>query len=173
MAAKKQSFTLLKVVLSPMNYPYQHLGQSKISNLPNFIATIVHAYTTKKTNKLPNKSFVEYIRFILSLTKVSASTILVSLKYLQRLSKQVPLVQGKEYKLFLVSLILADTYLADSPIAMKKWILIGGVNKKELNYLMRSFLHAIGYNLFINNNQYVEWLSTLESKLLKMTISIS
>ncbi|KAJ3378500.1 hypothetical protein HDU92_007360 [Lobulomyces angularis] len=162
----KQSFPQLKTIFSSSNYPRVSHSSSE-STLPNFIATVIHSLTSIKTNKIPNRSLVEYIRFILSSTKVSASTIITSLKYLQRLSYQFKIVQGQEWKLYLTSLILSDSFLSDSPFELKCWIKLGGIKGSELAILKTFFLNSISFRLFVDDTEYFGWLSVLEMDLTK------
>ncbi|KAJ3206135.1 hypothetical protein HK099_000610, partial [Clydaea vesicula] len=166
-----QSFPQLKTIFSSSNYPRVSHSSSE-STLPNFIATVIHSLTSIKTNKIPNRSLVEYIRFILSSTKVSASTIITSLKYLQRLSYQFKIVQGQEWKLYLTSLILSDSFLSDSPFELKCWIKLGGIKGSELAILKTFFLNSISFRLFVDDTEYFGWLSVLEMDLTKFNCNL-
>ncbi|KAG0256645.1 hypothetical protein BGZ95_005444 [Linnemannia exigua] len=105
---------------------------------------------------------------VLSATQLSSSVILLSLKYIQKLLKNNPSIhgqQGSEFRLFTVSLMLANKFLDDNTFTNKTWSDVTGINVKEINVMEMEFLNQVQFSLFVSEAEYLDWLHSLETWL--------
>ncbi|KAF8937023.1 hypothetical protein BGZ58_003357 [Dissophora ornata] len=113
-------------------------------------------------------AFRKFCLKVLSATQLSSSVILLSLKYIQKLLKNNPSIhgqQGSEFRLFTVSLMLANKFLDDNTFTNKTWSEVTGISVKEINVMEMEFLNQVQFSLFVSENEYLDWLHSLETWL--------
>ncbi|KAI7820076.1 cyclin-domain-containing protein [Gamsiella multidivaricata] len=113
-------------------------------------------------------AFKKFCLKVLSATQLSSSVILLSLKYIQKLLKNNPSIhgqQGSEFRLFTVSLMLANKFLDDNTFTNKTWSEVTGINVKEINVMEMEFLNQVQFSLFVSEAEYLDWLHSLETWL--------
>ncbi|KAF9899067.1 hypothetical protein BX616_003312 [Lobosporangium transversale] len=113
-------------------------------------------------------AFKKFCLKVLSATQLSSSVILLSLKYIQKLLKNNPSIhgqQGSEFRLFTVSLMLANKFLDDNTFTNKTWSEVTGINIKEINVMEMEFLNQVQFSLFVSEAEYLDWLHSLETWL--------
>jgi hypothetical protein len=137
---------------------------SQQSDVAYFIATsvyfILYSVTTQDTG-----AFEKYISTVLqcSSNNVTAPVILTSLLFISRYrEKQQFIPQESEYKLWIVSLMLADVELNDAAYAVKSWSQVSLLPIQELIHLRRVFLETIQYDLHVTEFQYSNWIQSLQ-----------
>ncbi|GJJ73806.1 hypothetical protein EMPS_06164 [Entomortierella parvispora] len=113
-------------------------------------------------------AFKKFCLKVLSATQLSSSVILLSLKYIQKLLKNNPSIhgqQGSEFRLFTVSLMLANKFLDDNTFTNKTWSDVTGISVKEINVMEMEFLNQVQFSLFVSETEYLDWLHSLETWL--------
>ncbi|KAF9939497.1 hypothetical protein BGZ67_009428 [Mortierella alpina] len=113
-------------------------------------------------------AFKKFCLKVLSATQLSSSVILLSLKYIQKLLKNNPSIhgqQGSEFRLFTVSLMLANKFLDDNTFTNKTWSQVTGISVKEINVMEMEFLNQVQFSLFVSEAEYLDWLHSLETWL--------
>ncbi|KAI7831127.1 cyclin-domain-containing protein [Gamsiella multidivaricata] len=113
-------------------------------------------------------AFRKFCLKVLSATQLSSSVILLSLKYIQKLLKNNPSIhgqQGSEFRLFTVSLMLANKFLDDNTFTNKTWSEVTGISVKEINVMEMEFLNQVQFSLFVSEAEYLDWLHSLETWL--------
>ncbi|KAF9414162.1 hypothetical protein BGZ76_004918 [Entomortierella beljakovae] len=113
-------------------------------------------------------AFRKFCLKVLSATQLSSSVILLALKYIQKLLKNNPSIhgqQGSEFRLFTVSLMLANKFLDDNTFTNKTWSDVTGINVKEINVMEMEFLNQVQFSLFVSEAEYLDWLHSLETWL--------
>ncbi|KAF9119790.1 hypothetical protein BG015_006236, partial [Linnemannia schmuckeri] len=113
-------------------------------------------------------AFRKFCLKVLSATQLSSSVILLSLKYIQKLLKNNPSIhgqQGSEFRLFTVSLMLANKFLDDNTFTNKTWSDVTGINVKEINVMEMEFLNQVQFSLYVSEAEYLDWLHSLETWL--------
>ncbi|CAM0142883.1 unnamed protein product [Umbelopsis sp. WA50703] len=96
--------------------------------------------------------------------QVSSSVVILALKYISLVRQRHSQTgeTGSEYRLFVVSLMLASKFLDDSTYASRTWAQVSQFPIAELNQCEMEFLDAIGYSLHVPELKYLEWLKYLE-----------
>ncbi|KAF9971458.1 hypothetical protein BGZ65_010415 [Modicella reniformis] len=113
-------------------------------------------------------AFRKFCLKVLTATQLSSSVILLSLKYIQKLLKNNPSIhgqQGSEFRLFTVSLMLANKFLDDNTFTNKTWSEVTGISVKEINVMEMEFLNQVQFSLFVSEAEYLDWLHSLETWL--------
>ncbi|KAF9549356.1 hypothetical protein EC957_004271 [Mortierella hygrophila] len=113
-------------------------------------------------------AFRKFCLKVLSATQLSSSVILLSLKYIQKLLKNNPSIhgqQGSEFRLFTVSLMLANKFLDDNTFTNKTWSDVTGISVKEINVMEMEFLNQVQFSLYVSEAEYLDWLHSLETWL--------
>lgn len=113
-------------------------------------------------------AFKKFCLKVLTATQLSSSVILLALKYIQKLLKNNPSIhgqQGSEFRLFTVSLMLANKFLDDNTFTNKTWSEVTGINVKEINVMEMEFLNQVQFSLFVSEAEYLDWLHSLETWL--------
>jgi len=137
----------------------------------------------------PNSQVIPLRLFIqetLRRSRTSWSTLQTALFYLMRIRQQITILwlnpdrwilsskdnnnQGSDpatcgRRMFLASLIVASKYLQDRNYANNAWSKICGLPVQEINAIERRFLKLIDYNLFIGEDRYRRWTSSLRSHI--------
>ncbi|KAJ1570139.1 hypothetical protein HK096_004512 [Nowakowskiella sp. JEL0078] len=120
---------------------------------------------------------------ILSLTKSSRSVIFVSLLYVYRLTTLSSMnsahmtlfasVQALGLKLtprqlMTVTLMLAYKYLEDRKFSATAWAKISSIDVNELNSVERECLAALQFNLYVSEQEFLDWKTWLYQFVTRM-----
>lgn len=109
----------------------------------------------------PNFSLTAFIEYLVKRTRCTASELIVSLVYLDRLTAiyhpNVILSTYTIHRLFLISLLLACKFLDDR--ARGNYFFAGIVNCscEELNTLETIMLAKLGFKLFVSRKTYISY----------------
>ncbi|RUP44370.1 cyclin-domain-containing protein [Jimgerdemannia flammicorona] len=144
---------------------------SRITQLADFCSFVVpciwYGGTSSQYPQTRNMTnFRKFCYDILNATQISSSCILLSLKYIQSLKRQNPNIrgaEGSEYRLFTVALMLANKYLDDNTYTNKTWAEVSNLSVKELNIMEIEYLAALSYELFVSEQEYLQWLKECET----------
>ncbi|KAI9256010.1 cyclin-domain-containing protein [Sporodiniella umbellata] len=124
---------------------------------------------TKATADIANMTSVAFKKFcrqMLNATQLSESVVLLSLKYIAILLQNSPNIQGadgSEYRLFTVSLMLANKFLDDNTFTNKTWSEVSGMKVTDLNIMELEFLDVLHFRLDVKKEEYERWRTALYS----------
>lgn len=68
-----------------------------------------------------------------------------------------------EYRLFTISLVLANKYLDDHSYSNRAWADVTGLDLRKINIMELEFMKYIDYQLLAKEMEYVVWIRFLES----------
>ena len=117
------------------------------------------------TKNIPSMSIKDYLLRLSQFTKMSESTIIIILIYIDRISNinNFRLTYKNIYKLILSAMIVAIKYNEDLFYSSAIYAKLGGLSVPELNYLEFHFLILIKFSLFIENDLFDKYKNNLLS----------
>ena len=117
------------------------------------------------TQNIPSMSIKDYLLRLSQFTKMSESTIIIILIYIDRISNlnNFRLTYKNIYKLILSAMIVAIKYNEDLFYSSAIYAKLGGLSVSELNYLEFQFLILIKFSLFIENDLFEKYKNNLLS----------
>ena len=117
------------------------------------------------TKNIPSMSIKDYLLRLSQFTKMSESTIIIILIYIDRISNinNFRLTYKNIYKLILSATVVAIKYNEDLFYSSAIYAKLGGLSVSELNYLEFQFLILIKFSLFIENDLYDKYKNNLLS----------
>ena len=117
------------------------------------------------TQNIPSMSIKDYLLRLSQFTKMSESTIIIILIYIDRISNlnNFRLTYRNIYKLILSAMIIAIKYNEDLFFSSAIYAKLGGLSVSELNYLEFQFLILIKFSLFIENDLFDKYKNNLLS----------
>ena len=117
------------------------------------------------TKNIPSMSIKDYLLRLSQFTKMSESTIIIILIYIDRISNinNFRLTYKNIYKLILSAMIVAIKYNEDLFYSSAIYAKLGGLSVSELNYLEFQFLILIKFSLFIENDLFDKYKNNLLS----------
>ncbi|KAK9700669.1 hypothetical protein K7432_012083 [Basidiobolus ranarum] len=143
--------------------------QNNISVISEFVTDLVVQMWYKHSDiQTGSPNFYPFCQKVIARSEVEPPTILLALKYIQRLKKYHPRItgeQGSECRLFVISLILAHKLLEDYTYTNQTWSQIARIPLEEINHMEREFLISIQFNLHVSEEEYAQWLLYLEQYL--------
>merc|ERR1719436_1959180 len=102
---------------------------------------------------------------------VGPSSLVLALLYLDKLRKRNPdyLTTVSSADLFLVSLMVASKFLHDdgeeNEVFNDEWASSGGIDTKELNRLELSFLSALDWRIYVDNQDFEKAVKKIETDI--------
>ena len=152
-----------------------------IENISDLLCHIIDENTKKYNNENNNKlekpflsinpsiSIKDYLERLYKYTKISASTIVMILIYIDRFCNinKVKLTYSIIHKLILSSMVVAVKFNEDEYYPMKFYAKLGGISLIELNFLEFYFISLINFNLFINKelfDKYNDYISSADNE---------
>ena len=117
------------------------------------------------TQNIPSMSIKDYLLRLSQFTKMSESTIIIILIYIDRISNlnNFRLTYKNIYKLILSAMIVAIKYNEDLFYSSAIYAKLDGLSVPELNYLEFHFLILIKFSLFIENDLFEKYKNNLLS----------
>ena len=117
------------------------------------------------TQNIPSMSIKDYLLRLSQFTKMSESTIIIILIYIDRISNlnNFHLTYKNIYKLILSAMIVAIKYNEDLFYSSAIYAKLGGLSVPEMNYLEFHFLILIKFSLFIENDLFEKYKNNLLS----------
>jgi hypothetical protein len=111
--------------------------------------------------------FVFRVHSLLNMCALPTAITFIALMFLARLRKFCSDYDtdepDQEFKLFLAALILAQKQNSDPRYANKAWAKMSCLSVGEVNRIERELAFKIGYKLHVTDNQYRQWVSTIEA----------
>lgn len=152
-----------------------------IENISDLLCHIIDENTKKYNNENNNKlekpflsinpsiSVKDYLERLYKYTKISASTIVMILIYIDRFCNinKVKLTYSIIHKLILSSMVVAVKFNEDEYYPMKFYAKLGGISLIELNFLEFYFISLINFNLFIKKelfDKYNDYISSADNE---------
>ncbi|KAF9508008.1 hypothetical protein BS47DRAFT_1350826 [Hydnum rufescens UP504] len=117
----------------------------------------------------PSAHFITFLGTLLSTTQVSQGVIVLSLYYIYRLKMLNPHIrgmEGSEFRLAVIALMLANKFLDDNTYTNKTWSEVSGITLTEINLMEREFLQGIDHRLYIDFGTFQHWGKLLSGLLL-------
>ena len=117
------------------------------------------------TQNIPSMSIKDYLLRLSQFTKMSESTIIIILIYIDRISNlnNFRLTYRNIYKLILSAMVVAIKYNEDIFYSSSIYAKLGGLSISELNYLEFEFLILIKFSLFIEKDLFDKYKNNLLS----------
>ena len=117
------------------------------------------------TKNIPSMSIKDYLLRLSQFTKMSESTIIIILIYIDRISNinNFRLTYKNIYKLILSATVVAIKYNEDLFYSSAIYAKLGGLSVSELNFLEFQFLILIKFSLFIENDLFDKYKNNLLS----------
>ncbi|RHZ82612.1 hypothetical protein Glove_108g5 [Diversispora epigaea] len=149
----------------------QNMPSSGHVELGEFVSSIAvkmyKVWTGNNFNVCPvrNEEFKKFCIEILNLTNLSSVTVFVALKYLERYMKCYAAIDFGIERLFLISLLIADRYVNDTFFSIKRWALNTALPPEEINRMQVMILNNLNYDIYINGNDYLEWINQLSEHI--------
>ena len=146
------------------NIPMDSEVSAQLADFASFVINSIW-HSSDSPALLKRSAFRKFIEDILRKTRVSISVVILALRYVRRLKESSPSISGadgSEYRLALVSLILAAKFLDDNTYTNGAWAEVCSLMVGEVNLMEREFLAGVQYRLNVTEEEYSEWLHYLE-----------
>ena len=104
--------------------------------------------------KIPSISINNYLLCLVKYSKISGSTLIFILIYIDRLYQ---ITFFNIYKFILASLFIAVKYNEDEFYSWEFYAKLGGITKTEMNCLEYEFISMIHFNLFIQEDLFYKY----------------
>ena len=109
--------------------------------------------------KIPPISIKDYLLRLSKYSKISASTLIFILIYIDRLcyKYKFKINYFNIYKFILASLVISVKYNEDDFFSSEFYAKLGGISKTEMNYLEYEFISMINFNLYIKEDLFFKY----------------
>jgi len=141
--------------------PAAKLVEQGLARLLAQMAVMAPSGTTRRSPfecKFPPAITIQdYVSRVLRYTQCHASCAVVSLVYLDRLTKRHPWIQVSPltcHRLLLTSVVIAIKYYDDTYYSNAFYGKVGGLALKELNALEKTYLQLLDYKLFVDPQEF-------------------
>ncbi|ORY01461.1 hypothetical protein K493DRAFT_312413 [Basidiobolus meristosporus CBS 931.73] len=135
--------------------------------IADVVYNIIHGSNTWGSYSA-SPSFRNYAKEIMRKLYISSASILLSVKYLHQYKIGNPMAKpeaGHEYLLFTVALMTAAKYHDDLVYTNKTWSDASSFPLQVLNFVEMEFLTALRYDLYLQPEEYDQWLCILQQNL--------
>ena len=142
---------ILELVLQA-NESISQEDQENISSIESF-----------SSNNIPSISLKDYLFRIQQYTEAEESTFIIALIYIDRLHNfGIVLNRYNIHRMFFVATLLAIKYNEDNHFDIDYYSAIAGISTKELKFLEIEFTNLIKFQLFVNEEDYLKYKSSLD-----------
>lgn len=115
--------------------------------------------------------FGRFLKHVLKTTKISCTVLILSLKFAQQFLHRYRTqdtrfcagLESNQFRLFVISLLLADKYSEDHPYTNESWSSMSGIPVKDVNTMERAFLALMQHGLYIHEVEFREWTKSLQN----------
>ena len=110
--------------------------------------------------KIPPISIKDYLLRLSKYSKISASTLIFILIYIDRrlcYKYKFKINYFNIYKFILASLVISVKYNEDDFFSSEFYAKLGGISKTEMNYLEYEFISMINFNLYIKEDLFFKY----------------
>ena len=121
------------------------------------------------SKNIPQISIKDYLERLYKHTKISCSTIILILIYIDRICniQKFKLTYFNIHKLILASMIIANKFNEDEQYTTKFYSKLGGLPIAEIAFLEYNFFFLLNFNLFVKDElykKYSDYISSANSK---------
>lgn len=112
--------------------------------------------------------FKKFLSQVLNYTTISCTCLILSLKFAQLYARRKRMTdaalqpEDNQFRVFVVSLMLANKYTEDHPYTSKAWATISGMPVHEINEMECDFLALFVHDLYISETEFRNWAVTLQ-----------
>ena len=112
--------------------------------------------------------FTKCLGKILNYTTISCTCLILALKFAQLYyrkkvtSETAAQLEENQFRIFVVSLMLANKYTEDHPYTSKAWSTLSGMPINEINEMECDFLSLLGHDLYVSESEFRAWTVTLQ-----------
>ena len=109
--------------------------------------------------KIPSISIKDYLLRLSKYSKISASTLIFILIYIDRLCQKYKFKINyfNIYKFILISMVIAIKFNEDEFYSSEFYAKLGGISKTEMNFMEYEFLSLINFNLFVREELFFKY----------------
>ena len=109
--------------------------------------------------KIPPISIKDFLLRLCKYSKISASTLIFILIYIDRLCQKYKFKINyfNIYKFILASMVIAIKFNEDDFFSSEFYAKLGGISKTEMNYLEYEFISMINFNLYIKEDLFYKY----------------
>lgn len=117
---------------------------------------------------IPSISIEDYISRLVKFTQVETSTLIISLLYLDKITKNkdIILCQKNIHRFILASIVLSAKFNEERHLKNSSYAKIGGISKEEMMNLELSFMDYINNRFFVDENEYEKYENVIKNSLL-------
>ncbi len=119
------------------------------------------------SNRVPPISVLDYVKRIAKYSRCSPQCLPIALIYIDRFiadgSDGAPLTLRNVHRLLITSVMVAAKIRDDQYYSNEFYASIGGVSLKELNELEVLFLEGCGHRMWVEPQEYTDWLQAMEA----------
>jgi len=122
--------------------------------------------------RAPSITIQKYLERLCEYAGFSQAVLIAALIYIDRLvqyNNEYSLTGYNIHKLLLISSLLATKFFDDHYYFNSYYAKVGGVPVREINFLETTFLKLLDFNLFISNDLFERYRSTLHKQVPKVT----
>ena len=121
------------------------------------------------SKNIPQISIKDYLERLYKHTKISCSTIILILIYIDRICniQKFKLTYFNIHKLILASMIIANKFNEDEQYTTKFYSKLGGLPIAEIAFLEYNFFFLLNFNLFVKDElykKYSDYISSADSE---------
>ena len=109
--------------------------------------------------KIPPISIKEFFIRLIKYSKISASTLIFILIYIDRLCQKYKFKINyfNIYKFILAAMVIAVKYNEDDFFSSRFYANLGGISKTEMNNLEYEFISMINFNLYVKEDLFYKY----------------
>ena len=118
-----------------------------------------------ETKGIPDISLYEYLIRIISYSNCEENTLILSLIYIDKISKIKQLNKFNIYKILFTSILISLKFYEDEIFTNSYYSQIAGVSEKELIIMEYDFFILLNFNLFIKEEIFNTFKKALEKMI--------
>jgi len=156
-----------------MHHLYPHLADMILNPRPkhtsHFIANIIYCILgSASAPAVASTLNCKDIERILVTIKPSFTTILLSLKYVERFAAATSVAKRNScdlFRIWLAALMMSDSFHSDAPYSTRSWSSVSSFSKADIVTMRRQFVNALSFNLECREEEFGRWLALLNNHL--------
>ena len=122
---------------------------------------------------IPNISLVDYIKRLVKYTKMSISTLILSIIYIDKFCEKYKYVLSFNniYRLLLISVLISIKFNEDIMVNTKTYSKIAGVSINDLNFLEYQMCIALDFSFNVKDDYFQQYFTYFSKFISKEKIS--
>ena len=162
-----------------LDFSYPSFSNSLIQNIVSTLNAVITQTELKIKKKkllpkndcpfynenIPGISIEDYLYRIKKYSKLEDSTLILSLIYIDRVSRDhnILLTKHNIYRICLTAIVIAIKYNEDSIFSNDFYSKVGGVSNKELNKLESKFMDLIDFKTHVSDKEFYLYFNYLKN----------